>query len=66
MAPDPNAFPRGHADEGESYDAADHGPVLIPEGTEAILFAQQLVDLRDAGFPEDPNDPDGSKLGEGG
>lgn len=61
-----DAFPRGHADEGESYDAADRGPVLIPEGTEAILFARQLEDLAAAGFPRDPADPDGSKLGEGG
>jgi len=61
-----DAFPRGHEDDDEAFDAADHGPVLIPEGTEAILFAQQLEDLAAAGFPRDPDDPDGSKLGEGG
>lgn len=54
-----------HQDEGESYDAADEGEVCVPEGTDAILYAQMLVDLRDAGFPEDPNDPDGSKLNSG-
>ncbi len=56
--------PDGHEDENEGYDAADHGEVIVPEGTDAILFAQMLVDLRDAGFPEDPDDPDGSKLGD--
>lgn len=61
---DTDAFPRGHTDADESYDAADHGPVIVPEGTEAILFAQQLEDLAAAGFPRDPADPDGSRLGE--
>lgn len=51
-------------DPADRYDAADHGEVVVPDGTAAILFAQMLVDLRDAGFPEDPDDPDGSKLGE--
>jgi hypothetical protein len=55
----------GHQDDGESYDAGDEGETTVPGGTDAILFAQMLVDLRDAGFPEDPNDPDGSKLCEG-
>ena len=63
---DPRADPSVDVpyDADEFYDASDHGEVVVPEGTEAILFAQMLVDLRDAGFPEDPNDPDGSKLQE--
>lgn len=51
-------------DSGESYDATDHGADHVPDGTDAILFAQLLVDLAAAGFPQDPTDPDGSKLGE--
>lgn len=50
-------------DAGEDFDAGDNGDVEVPEGTGAILFAQMLVDLRDAGFPADPDDPDGSQLG---
>lgn len=38
-------------DAGEDFDAGDSGPVVVPDGTDAILFAQLLVDLRDAGFP---------------
>lgn len=52
-----------HQDDDESFAAGDEGEVEVPEGTAAILYAQMLVDLRDAGFPEDPDDPDGSKLG---
>lgn len=53
-------------DAGEDYDAGDLGEVVVPEGTDAILFAQLLVDLRDAGFEPDPDDPDGSRLGDAG
>jgi hypothetical protein len=61
----PNEDPDNHDvpyDAGEDFDAADHGEVVVPEGTDAILFAQQLEDLAVAGFPRDPDDPDGSKL----
>lgn len=51
-------------DDGESFDASDDGDDVVPEGTAAILFAAQLEQLAAAGFPRDPNDPDGSKLGE--
>lgn len=37
-------------DEDESYDASDHGKVVVPDGTAAILYAQQLEDLKAAGF----------------
>jgi hypothetical protein len=60
-------------DTDESYDAGDElagddpeAPVEIEVDplTKAILFADVLVKLRDEGFPQDPNDPDGSKLTE--
>lgn len=54
----------GTYDDGESFDATDHGNDVVPDGTDAILFAQLLEDLAAAGFPRDPADPDGSKLGE--
>jgi hypothetical protein len=34
----------------EDYDAADEGPVIIPEGTAAILYADLLDQLAAAGF----------------
>lgn len=54
----------GTYDDGESFDATDTGDDVVPDGTAAILFAAQLEELADAGFPRDPDDPDGSKLGE--
>ena len=54
----------GTYDDGEAFDATDDGEDVVPEGTDAILFAQLLEDLAAAGFPRDPDDPDGSKLGE--
>lgn len=53
-------------DADEAFDAGDVGEVVVPDGTAAILFAEQLEQLRDAGFPQDPDDPDGSKLCEAG
>jgi hypothetical protein len=44
------SLPPGHEDQGEDYDAADFGEPIVPEGTAAILYAQMLVDLEDAGF----------------
>lgn len=52
----------GHQDDGETFDITDSGGDFVPTGTTAILFAQKLVDLLNAGFPQDPDDPDGSKL----
>lgn len=54
-----------HEDDDEGFDAADHGEVVVPDGTAAILFAAQLQQLA-AADPSliDPDDPDGSKLGE--
>ncbi len=40
-------------DDDESYDASDEGEVVVPEGTDAILYAQMLEDLKNAGFPEE-------------
>lgn len=40
-------------DAGEDYDAGDDGPVVIPAGTDAILYAELLEDLAAAGFPEE-------------
>lgn len=37
-------------DEGEAYDAADEGAIVVPEGTDAILYAELLERLRRAGF----------------
>jgi hypothetical protein len=50
---DPNADPDNHDvpyDSGEDYDAGDQGDIVVPEGTDAILYAQQLEDLKAAGF----------------
>jgi hypothetical protein len=44
--------PVGHEDDGESFDAADHGPVEVPAGTAAILYAEALERLAAAGFGE--------------
>ena len=37
-------------DAGEDYDAADHGPTVIPPGTEEALLEEQLAELKKAGF----------------
>lgn len=47
----------------DAYDAADYGEPHVGPDDEAILFAEQLQHLADAGFSPDPDDLDGSKLG---
>ena len=61
-------------DDDQSYDIGDEladpddpeAAVEVPvdEWTKAVVFADVLNQLRDAGFPQDPNDPDGSRLTE--
>jgi hypothetical protein len=50
-------------DEDESFDATDEGNDKTSDEEAAYLYAQMLEDLAVAGFPRDPDDPDGSKLG---
>jgi hypothetical protein len=40
-------------DAGEDFDAGDHGEVVVPEGTDAILYAALLDELAAAGFPRE-------------
>jgi hypothetical protein len=49
-------MPKSHEDDGESYSAGDVDPIVVPEGTDAILYAQMLEDLKAAGFPEEQAD----------
>jgi hypothetical protein len=39
-----------HEDEDEAYDASDHGDPHVGEHDEAILYAEQLDKLAEAGF----------------
>lgn len=40
-------------DDGEDFDATDTGDDIVPDGTDAILFAEQLERLAAAGFVEE-------------
>lgn len=40
----------GTYDDGESFDATDTGDDCVPDGTAAILYAEQLERLEEAGF----------------
>lgn len=47
-------------DDDESYDASDIGDDVVPEGTDAILYAAQLEKLAAAGFPSAPSEVEDS------
>lgn len=40
----------GTYDDGEAFDATDYDADYVPPGTAAILYAEQLEHLREAGF----------------
>lgn len=42
----------GIYDDGESYDASDHGPVTVPPEVERALLEELLESLYAAGFRE--------------
>ena len=49
-------------DDEEDFDASDTGDDSVPDGTAAILYAEKLEILAQAGFPRTPGDEDGHKL----